>query len=59
MQSCMGYPTKDLEEYLKTQSGNYGGTMGMKMKMSCSCLDKSGKSTTILTNSATGDITIE
>ena len=59
MESCIGYPTKDLEEYIKSQSGNFGAAMGMKMKMSCSCLDKSGKSTTILTNSATGEITIE
>ena len=58
-QNCMGYPTKDLEDFLKTRSKGYEGAgMGMKMKMSCSCLDKNGKSTSILINS-NGDINID
>lgn len=59
-QNCMGYPTKNLEQYLNTTAQSYKGAgMQMKMKMTCSCLDKSGKSTSILTNSATGDIIID
>ena len=60
-QNCIGYPTGDLEEYLKNTAKTYntGEGMGMKMKMTCSCLDKNGKSTSILTNSVTGEIIIE
>jgi hypothetical protein len=60
-QNCIGYPTEDLEEYLKNTAKAYntGEGMGMKMKMTCSCLDKNGKSTSILTNSVTGEIIIE
>ena len=43
MESWMGYPTKDLEDYLKTTTGGFGGWM--KMKMSFSCFDKNIKST--------------
>ena len=58
-QNCMGLPTKEIEDYLKTTGGLYDEGMGMKTKMTCSCLDKNGKSTSILANSVTGEIIID
>jgi len=59
LQNCMGLPIKEIEDYLKTTIGIYDEGMGMKTKMSCSCLDKKGKSTSILVNSATGEVIID
>ncbi len=58
-QNCMGLPTKEIEDYLKTAGGVYDEGMGMKTKMTCSCWDKNGKSTSILANSVTGEIIID
>ena len=57
-QMCVGYPTVDLEDMLKGMVES-NQDAGMKIKTECSCLDKKGKSTSILINSSTGEVIIE
>lgn len=58
IQLCNGYTTDGLEDILNN-SVESQKKAGLKNKMTCSCLDRNGKTTNFLYNSITGEVIVE